>query len=57
MANCPRCGSHLRITDWKPECPECGVNLNYYKANERLLDESEKAEAELAKYKAKYGES
>lgn len=53
MANCPHCGYHLRLTDWKPDCPECGVNLNYYKANERLLDESEKAEAEHAKFQPK----
>ena len=50
MATCPHCGYRLRMTDWKPVCPECGVNLNYYKANERLLDESEKAEAEHAKF-------
>ena len=53
MANCPHCGYHLRLTDWKPDCPKCGVNLNYYKANERLLDESEKAEAEHAKFQPK----
>ena len=53
MAVCPHCGYRLRITDWKPECPECGVNLNYYKANDRLLDESEKAEVEHAKFQPK----
>ena len=53
MAQCPHCGCHLRMTDWKPECPDCGVNLNYYKANERLLDESEKAEIEHAHFQPK----
>ena len=53
MAQCPRCGCRLRITDWKPVCPDCGVNLNYYKANERLLDESEKAEIEHAHFQPK----
>ena len=53
MATCPHCGYKLRLTDWKPDCPECGVNLNYYKANDRLLDESEKAEAEHAKFQPK----
>ena len=48
MANCPNCGVKLRFADWKPNCPECGVNLNYYNANERLLDDSEKAEIEHA---------
>ena len=43
----------MKLTDWKPECPECGVNLNYCKANEILLQESEKAEAEHAKFQPK----
>ncbi len=50
MANCPNCGAKLRLTDWKPVCPECGVNLNYYNANERLLVDSEKAEIEHAHF-------
>ncbi len=48
MAKCPKCGRHLRLTDWKPNCPECGVNLVYYKANDKLLADSEKAEIEHA---------
>ncbi len=49
MANCPKCGRKLHLTDWKPECPDCHVNMIYYKANERLLADSEKAEIEHAK--------
>ena len=49
MAQCPNCGRKLHITDWRPECPGCGVNLNYFKANEKLLDDSEKVEIEHAK--------
>lgn len=49
MANCPNCGRKLRLTDWKPECPGCGVNLNYFEANEKLLSDSEKVEIEHAK--------
>ena len=44
MANCPRCGHHLSIFDWKPDCPKCGVNMVYYNSNERLLKETEEAE-------------
>lgn len=44
MANCPRCGHHLSIFDWKPDCPKCGVNMVYYNSNERLLAETEAAE-------------
>ncbi len=48
MARCPHCGKKLRLFDWRPECPGCGVNLNYYDANQRLLDEAERAEREHA---------
>ena len=48
MSTCPHCGRKLHLLDWKPECPGCGVNLNYYDANQRLLDEAEKAEREHA---------
>ena len=48
MANCPHCGHKLRLYNWRPECPGCGVNLTYYDANQRLLDETEKAEREHA---------
>ena len=50
MAKCPNCGRKLRFTDWKQDCPGCGVNLIYFGSNERLLEESEKAEIEHAKH-------
>ena len=50
MAVCPQCGRKLHLYDWRPECPGCGVNLNYFDANERLLDEAEKAEKEHARF-------
>ncbi len=53
MSVCPNCGIKLRLIDWKPECPACGVNLNYYNANERLLLDSEKAEIEHAHFQPK----
>ncbi|MBQ7688777.1 MAG: hypothetical protein IJT27_06130 [Clostridia bacterium] len=53
MANCPHCGRKLHLYDWKPECPGCGTNLNYYDANQRLLDESEKAEIEHTLFQPK----
>ena len=49
MAKCPKCGRRLRLTQWRPECPSCGVNMVYYDANERLIVEAEKAEVEHAK--------
>ena len=49
MAVCPKCGRKLRLSDWRPECPACGVNMIYYNANDRLLAETERAEIEHAK--------
>ena len=49
MATCPKCGKRLRLYQWRPECPYCGVNMIYYNANDRLLAETEKAEIEHAK--------
>ena len=50
MAQCPNCGRHLKLIDWRPQCPGCGVNMVYFKSNERLLAESEKAEIAHAKF-------
>ncbi|MBR2731410.1 MAG: hypothetical protein IKD72_05430 [Clostridia bacterium] len=50
MAKCPNCGRTLHLTDWKQDCPDCGVNLIYFGSNERLLAESEQAEIEHAKH-------
>ncbi len=50
MANCPKCNAKLRLFDWRPECPKCGVNMVYYGMEDRLLADAEKAEAEHAKF-------
>lgn len=49
MAKCPNCGRKLHLYDWRPECPGCGVNMIYFKSNERILAETEKAEIEHAR--------
>lgn len=49
MAHCPKCGRTLTLLDWKPNCPNCGVNLVFYGAEERLQDEADVAEAEHAR--------
>ncbi len=49
MTNCPKCGRKLHIYNWRQECPDCHVNIVYYKSNDRLLEETEKAEIEHAK--------
>ncbi|MBQ6266280.1 MAG: hypothetical protein IJK64_00750 [Clostridia bacterium] len=49
MAHCPKCGHTLTLFDWKPTCPNCGVNLVFFGAEERLQDEADVAEAEHAR--------
>ena len=49
MDVCPKCGRKLKITDLKPVCPGCGVNLLYYKIEERLEVDAINAEMEHAK--------
>ncbi len=49
MAVCPKCGRKLKLTDIKPTCPGCGVNLLYYKIEERLEVDAINAELEHAK--------
>ena len=46
MADCPKCGEHLRLTDWKQHCPHCGVNLILYDRQERLMREADIAEVQ-----------
>lgn len=53
MANCPKCGAHLKVSDWRPTCPHCGINLIYYGMEERLLEDADKAESEHAVFQKK----
>lgn len=54
MANCPKCEYHLKLRDWRPNCPSCGVNLVYYGMEERLLADANKAEAEHSHFQKKF---
>ena len=53
MANCPKCGYHLRMIDIKPTCPKCGVNLLYYNHQERLAEDADAAEEEHIRFQPK----
>lgn len=46
MANCPKCGEHLRLIDWKQHCPHCGANIFIYDLQERLMQDADKAEVQ-----------
>ena len=45
---CPKCNYRFKPTDWRPECPKCGVNVLYYGIEDRLRAEADKAELEHA---------
>lgn len=49
---CPKCGEKLSIFYLKTDCPKCGCDLINYNLDERLEEESIKAEAEWAKVDA-----
>ena len=46
MANCPKCGKHLRMVDWKQYCPHCKCNIVLYDIQERLMQDADKAEVQ-----------
>lgn len=51
MANCPKCGYHLKPWDIKAECPQCGVNIPNYNWEERLDRDAANAEIAWIKFK------
>ncbi|MBR2410537.1 MAG: hypothetical protein IKB08_02310 [Clostridia bacterium] len=51
---CPKCNYKLKLTDWRPECPKCGVNVMYYGIEDRLREEADRAEYQHAKSQPKY---
>ena len=53
LANCPKCGRHLRIIDWKQHCPDCGVNIFVYNQQERLMQEADIAEVQYYHFQKK----
>ena len=46
MADCPKCGVHLRLIDWKQKCPYCGANIFLYDLQERLMRDADLAEVQ-----------
>lgn len=54
MANCPKCSHKLRVIDWKPECPNCGVNVLYYNFEEQFYLDAKGSEIDAAKIRVKW---
>ena len=46
MADCPKCGVHLKLTDWRQHCPHCGANIVVYDLQERLMQQADIAEVQ-----------
>ncbi|MBE6791019.1 MAG: zinc ribbon domain-containing protein [Ruminococcaceae bacterium] len=53
MAECPKCKKHLKLTDWKPNCPHCGANIVVYDLQERLMQEADIAEVQYYHFQKK----
>ena len=49
----PACNRKLKLTDWRPNCPDCGTNILYYKMEERLLAEADQVELANATFQKK----
>ena len=49
----PACNYRLRLKDWKPNCPQCGTNILYYKMEERLVAEADAVETANAAFQKK----
>lgn len=44
MAQCPKCGYHLKITDISQFCPKCKVNMRFFGFEENFYKEAKLAE-------------
>lgn len=53
MANCPKCGRHLKIFDVSQFCPGCGTNMRFYGFEENFYKEAKLAELSQAGYHVK----
>lgn len=53
MADCPKCGKHLKMTDWKQHCPHCNANVVIYDIQERLMKDADIAEVQYYYFQKK----
>lgn len=47
MSKCPKCDAKIKPTYLKQTCPNCGVNMLYYKLDEQLEADAKQAEREV----------
>lgn len=48
MSVCPKCGKKLRLLSLGQDCPYCGVNIRFYKFDERFVMDAKMSELSLA---------
>ena len=53
MADCPKCGKKLKVSDWRQHCPQCGANIVVYDLQERLMQDADKAEVQYYHFQKK----
>lgn len=53
MANCPKCGKHLKLINWKQNCPYCHTNIFVYDQQERLMRDADIAEVQYYHFQKK----
>jgi len=53
MSNCPNCDRKLRLTDWRPNCPGCGVNLMFHGFEQRFYEDAKRSELSMAAARAR----
>ena len=56
---CPKCNYKFKPTDWRPECPQCGVNVLYYGVEDReivFFEGKPRVEAVLKIRSAQFGD-
>lgn len=53
MSHCPKCGRHLKMSDWRQTCPDCGINMLLYNEQERLMQDADIAEVQYYHFQKK----
>ena len=51
MRKCPKCEKRVSPLYFKTACPHCGADLMYYRFDERLEQDAQKAAAQEEKVK------
>ncbi|MDR2647687.1 MAG: hypothetical protein LBB67_06160 [Oscillospiraceae bacterium] len=53
MSQCPNCKKRLRIIDWRPQCPHCGVNVVMFGFEDRFYQDAKRAELSMGAWRVR----